>query len=57
MALNQLRLPGHGDSLLAAVTTPTRVQERAFGLPGVKPDRNVPMRMTGPQEASETERR
>ncbi len=47
MALNQLRLPGHGDSLLTVVTTPAPVRERAFGLLGVKPDRNVPMRMTG----------
>jgi len=47
MALNQLRLPGHGESLLTVVTTPTRARKRAFGLPGVKPDRNVPIRMTG----------
>ena len=47
MALNQLRLPGHGESLLTVVTTPTRVQKRAFELLGVKPDQNVPIRMTG----------
>ena len=46
MALNQLRLPGHGESLLTVVTTPTRVQKRAFELLGVKPDQNVPIRMT-----------
>ena len=46
MALNRLRLQGHGDSLLTVVTTPTRVQKRAFELLGVKPDQNVPMRMT-----------
>ncbi len=45
MALNQLRLPGRGESELAVVTKPARVRERAFGLLGVKPDRNVPMRM------------
>ncbi len=48
MALNQLRPPGHGDSPLTVVTTPTRVQKRAFGLLGVGPDRNVPIGMTGP---------
>ena len=47
LTLNRLRLPGHGDSQLTAVTTPTPVQERAFGLLGVRPDRNVPIRMTG----------
>ena len=47
MALNQLRLPGHGESLLTVVTTPTRVQKRAFELLGVKPEQNVPIRMTG----------
>ncbi len=47
LALNQLRLPGHGDSLLTVVTKPTPVQKRAFRLLGVKPDRNVPIRMTG----------
>ncbi len=45
---DRLRLPGQGDSQLTAVTTPTPVQERAFGLPGVRPGRNVPIRMTGP---------
>ncbi len=45
---DRLRLPGHGDSQLTAVTTPTPARERAFGLPGVRPDRNVPIRMTGP---------
>ncbi len=35
LTLNRLRLP-------------TPVQERAFGLLGVRPDRNVPTRMTGP---------
>ncbi len=47
LTLNQLRLPGHGESLLTVVTTPTRVQKRAFELLGVKPDQNVPIRMTG----------
>ena len=45
MALNRLRLPG--ESLLTVVTTPTRVQKRALELLGVKPDQNVPIRMTG----------
>ncbi|MCY4241967.1 MAG: IS1634 family transposase, partial [Rhodobacter sp.] len=48
LTLNRLRLPDHGDSQLTAVTTPTPARERAFGLLGVKPDRNVPIRMTGP---------
>ncbi len=47
MALNQLRLPGHGESLLSVVTRPTPVQKRAFQLLGVNPDHNVPMRLTG----------
>jgi len=46
MALNRLRLPSQGESLLTIITTPTRVQKRAFELLGVKPDQNVPMRMT-----------
>jgi len=45
---DRLRLPGHGDSRPTAVTTPIPVQERAFGLPGVRPNRNVPIGMTGP---------
>ena len=52
MALNQLRLPGHGESLLTVVTTPTRVQKRAFELLGVKPDQNVPLRMTASPAAA-----
>ena len=47
MALNQLRLPGHGESLLSVVTAPTPVQKRAFELLGVKPDQSVPIRMAG----------
>jgi len=47
MALNQMRLPGHGESLLSVVTKPTPVQKRAFQLLGVDPDRNVPKRLTG----------
>ncbi len=47
MALNQLRLPGHGESLLSVVTRPTPVQKRAFQLLGVNPDHNLPMRLTG----------
>ncbi|MCY4589381.1 MAG: IS1634 family transposase [Alphaproteobacteria bacterium] len=47
MALNQLRLPGHGESLLSVVTRPTPVRKRAFQLLGVNPDHNVPMRLTG----------
>ncbi len=47
MALNQLRLPGHGESLLSVVTAPTPVQKRAFQLLGVKPDQNVPIRLPG----------
>ncbi|MCY4460649.1 MAG: hypothetical protein OXC26_09700 [Albidovulum sp.] len=47
MALNQLRLPDHGESLLSVVTRPTPVQKRAFQLLGVNPDRNVPIRLTG----------
>ncbi len=47
MALNQMRLPGHGESLLSVVTKPTPVQKRAFQLLGVDPDRNVPIRLTG----------
>ena len=46
LALNQLRLPGHGDSRLTVVTAPTPVQQRAFALLGVKPDQNVPIKMT-----------
>ncbi len=45
MALNQLRLPVHGESLLSVVTAPTPVQKRAFQLLGVKPDQNVPIRL------------
>ncbi len=30
MALNRLRLPGHGESLLSVVTRPTPVRKRAF---------------------------
>ena len=47
MALNQLRLPGHGESLLSVVTAPTPVQKRAFQLLGVKPDQNVPISLPG----------
>ena len=47
MALNQLRLPDHGETPLSVVTTPTPVQKRALELLGVKPDQNVPMKMTG----------
>jgi len=47
MALNQLRLPGHDETLPCVVTAPTRVQKRAFQLPGVKPDQNVPIGLTG----------
>ena len=47
MVLNQMRLPGYGESLLSVVTKPTPVQKRAFQLLGVDPDRNVPIRLTG----------
>ena len=47
MALNQLRLPGRGESLLSVVTAPSPVQKRAFELLGVRPDRDVPIRMAG----------
>ncbi len=47
MALNQLRLPSHDETLLCVVTAPTPVQKRAFQLLGVKPDQNVPIRLTG----------
>ena len=47
MALNQLRLPGHGESLLSVVTAPTPVQKRAFQLLGVRPDQSVPIRLPG----------
>ena len=45
--LDRFRLPGHGDSLLSVITTPTPAQEQAFPLSGVKPDRNVPIGMAG----------
>ena len=47
MALNQLRLPSHGVSLLSVVTKPTPVQKRAFQLLGVDPGHNVPKWLTG----------
>ena len=47
MVLNQLRLPGQESSLISIVTSPTPVQARAFALIGVKPNHEVPMRMTG----------
>ncbi len=47
MALNQLRLPSHGVSLLSVVTKPTPVQKRAFQLLGVDPGQNVPKWLTG----------
>lgn len=45
--MGRLRLPGHDNTLLTVVTAPTQVQKRAFDLLGVKPDQNVPIRMTG----------
>ncbi len=45
LALNQMRRPGHGDSLLTVLTTPTRVQQRAFELLGVKPRQGVSIKM------------
>ncbi len=45
MALNQPRLPVHGESLLSVVIAPTPVQKRAFQPLGVKPDQNVPVRL------------
>ena len=45
VALNQLRLSGHEGGLVTAVTSPTPVQKRAFGPPGVDPARNVPIRL------------
>ena len=47
MALNQMRLPGHDETLLSVVTAPTPVQKRAFQLLGVKPDQSVPIRLPG----------
>ncbi|MCY4237562.1 MAG: transposase [Rhodospirillaceae bacterium] len=55
LMLNQMRLPG--DSPLTVVTKPTPVQERAFGLLGVKPDSNVPIRMTGRTQVTAPESR
>ena len=55
LMLNQMRLPG--DSPLTVVTKPTPVQERAFGLRGVKPDSNVPIRMTGRTQVTAPESR
>ena len=48
MALNQRRLPGHGEGLLSVVMAPSPVQQRAFEFLGVKPDRDVPIRSAGP---------
>ncbi len=50
VVLNQLRPLGHGDSLLPVVTTPTALQKRAFRLQGVRPDQQVPIRMTAVPE-------
>ncbi len=50
VVLNQLRPLGHGDSLLPVVTTPTALQKRAFQLLGVRPDQQVPIRMTAVPE-------
>ena len=47
MALNQLRMPGHGECLLFLVTATTPVHERAFRLLGVMPDQCVPARLPG----------
>ncbi len=50
VVLNQLRLPGQGDSLLPVITTPTALRKRAFQLLGVRPDQQVPIRMTAATE-------
>ncbi len=50
VVLNQLRLPGQGDSLLPVITTPTAPRKRAFQLLGVRPDQQVPIRMTAATE-------
>ena len=55
LTLNQMRLTG--DSPLTVVTKPTPVQKRAFGLLGVKPDRNVPIRMTARTQVTAPESR
>ena len=46
VALNRVRMPGGADSELAVVTTPTRLQARAFELLDVNPGQSVPIRMT-----------
>lgn len=45
MALNQLRLPSHGEGLLSVVTAPTPFRKPAFQPLGVKPEQNVPIRL------------
>ena len=50
VVLNQLRLPGQGDSLLPVITTPTALRKRAFQLLGVRPDQQVPIGMTAATE-------
>ncbi len=47
LALNQVRLRDPADRRLTLVTQPTAIQKRAFELLGVKPDRGVPINMTG----------
>ena len=46
VALNTVCLPGRAQTDLAVVTTPTRLQSRAFELLEVNPGQFVPIRMT-----------
>ena len=47
LTLNEVTLPGQPDSAFLLTADPTRLQEKAFSLLGIKPEKSVYSKLTG----------